>query len=137
MSHISAKKYKKISVTNVQDMTPYEQIKIILNNIIGKLAAAKGNIERNEISNKGINISNSISLIGALQDALNMEQGGEISDNLYSLYEYCQVKLVESNLKNSLEGVQEVISIIKNIKEGWDAIPEESRQPEPLKAEVS
>jgi len=127
MAHLSINKYRKVSVSNVQDMTPYEQINIILVNIIGKLAATKGFIERNEIEQKGLNISTCISLIGALEDALNMDNGGEISNNLASLYEYCQYKLIDSNLKNDIEGIKEVSTIIKNIKEGWDAIPKELR----------
>ncbi|PAJ72206.1 flagellar export chaperone FliS [Pseudoalteromonas sp. NBT06-2] len=128
MAHLSINKYRQVSVNNVQDMTPYEQVNLIFVNIIGKLAAAKGSIERKEIEKKGNNISVCISLIGALQDALNMDDGGEISANLASLYEYCQYKLVNANVNNDIEGLLEVSSIIKNIKEGWEAIPQDIRQ---------
>jgi len=128
MAHLSINKYRQVSVNNVQDMTPYEQVNLIFVNIIGKLAAAKGSIERKEIEKKGNNISVCISLIGALQDALNMDDGGEISANLASLYEYCQYKLVNANVNNDIEGLIEVSTIIKNIKEGWEAIPQDIRQ---------
>ena len=128
MAHLSIIKYRQVSVNNVQDMTPYEQVNLIFVNIIGKLAAAKGSIERKEIENKGNNISVCISLIGALQDALNMDDGGEISDNLLALYAYCQRRLVEGNLKNDIGALTEVSDIIKTIKEGWDAIPADMRQ---------
>ena len=128
MAHLSINKYRQVSVNNVQDMTPYEQVNLIFVNIIGKLAAAKGSIERKEIENKGNNISVCISLIGALQDALNMDDGGEISDNLLALYAYCQRRLVEGNLKNDIGALTEVSDIIKTIKEGWDAIPADMRQ---------
>jgi len=134
MAHLSINKYRQVSVNNVQDMTPYEQVNLIFVNIIGKLAAAKGSIERKEIENKGNNISVCISLIGALQDALNMDDGGEISANLASLYEYCQYKLVNANVNNDIEGLVEVSTIIKNIKEGWDAIPQDIRQSEQAQA---
>jgi flagellar secretion chaperone FliS len=87
MAHVSINKYRQVSISNVQDMTPYDQVKLILVNIVGKLAAAKGCIERKDIEKKGLHISTCISLIGALQTALNMEEGGEISENLASLYE--------------------------------------------------
>ncbi len=128
MAHVSINKYRQVSISNVQDMNPYDQVKLILVNIVGKLAAAKGCIERKDIEKKGLHISTCISLIGALQTALNMEEGGEISENLASLYEYCQFKLVNANVENDLEGISEVTTIIKNIKEGWDAIPQEIRQ---------
>lgn len=136
MAHLSINKYRQVSVNNVQDMTPYEQVNLIFVNIIGKLAAAKGSIERKEIEKKGNNISVCISLIGALQDALNMDNGGEISANLASLYEYCQYKLVNANVNNDIEGLIEVSTIIKNIKEGWEAIPQDIRQNDPAQAAV-
>ncbi|SFC23870.1 flagellar export chaperone FliS [Pseudoalteromonas denitrificans] len=128
MAHVSINKYRQVSINNVQDMAPYEQVKLILVNIVGKLAAVKGCIERKDIEKKGLYISNCISLIGALQTALNMDEGGEISENLASLYEYCQFKLVNANVENDVEGIIEVSNIIKNIKEGWDAIPQDVRQ---------
>jgi len=134
MAHLSINKYRQVSVNNVQEMTPYEQVNLIFVNIIGKLAAAKGSIERKEIEKKGNNISVCISLIGALQDALNMDDGGEISANLASLYEYCQYKLVNANVNNDIEGLIEVSTIIKNIKEGWEAIPQDIRQNEQAQA---
>jgi len=128
MAHLSINKYRQVSVNNVQDMTPYEQINLIFVNVIGKLAAAKGFITRNEIEKKGENISTCILLIGALEDALNMQAGGEISDNLSALYAYCQRRLIEGNLKNDIDALTEVSDIIKTIKEGWDAIPTDMRQ---------
>ncbi|MBE0419558.1 MULTISPECIES: flagellar export chaperone FliS [Pseudoalteromonas] len=131
MAHISVKKYSQVSVSNINEMTPYEQINLIFSNILGRLAATKGFIERKEIQKKGENISSCILLFGALQDALNfeVEQDPSISNNLLSLYDYCQRKLVQANIDNDVDAINEVISIVKEVKEGWDAIPVEARVP--------
>ncbi|MGO2371044.1 MAG: flagellar export chaperone FliS [Pseudoalteromonas prydzensis] len=131
MAHISVKKYSQVSVSNINEMTPYEQIKLIFSNILGRLAATKGFIERKEIQKKGENISSCILLFGALQDALNfeVEQDPSISNNLLSLYDYCQRKLVQANIDNDVDAINEVISIVKEVKEGWDAIPVAARVP--------
>ncbi len=129
MAHISVKKYSQVSVSNINEMTPYEQINLIFNNIIGRLAATKGFIERKELEKKGENISSSILLFGALQDALNFEKGGEISNNLLSLYDFCQRRLTEENINNDIDAIDDVIRIVKEIKEGWDAIPADERTP--------
>ena len=78
---------------------------------------------------KGENISSSILLFGALQDALNFEKGGEISNNLLSLYDFCQRRLTEANINNDIDAIDDVIRIVKEIKEGWDAIPADERTP--------
>jgi flagellar protein FliS len=90
MQHSSIKKFKQVKVNSVREMTPYEQIKLVFSNITGKLSAAKILIERKDFEKKGLLISDCITLLGALQQILDFEQGQEISSNLDSLYDYCQ-----------------------------------------------
>ncbi|WP_166420237.1 flagellar export chaperone FliS [Pseudoalteromonas sp. Z1A8] len=131
MAHISVKKYGQVRASSIAEMTPYEQINLIFSNIIGRLAATKGFIERKEIAKKGENISACILLLGALQDALNLEveQDPSISNNLLALYDYCQRRLTQANLHNDIEAITEVSSIVKEIKEGWNNIPLDKRSP--------
>jgi flagellar secretion chaperone FliS len=131
MAHASLKKYSQVRASSINEMTPYEQINLIFSNIIGRLAATKGFIERKEIAKKGENISACVLLFGALQDALNfeVEQDPSISENLASLYDYCQRKLTEANLNNDLNAINEVSGIVKEIKEGWNSIPANQRIP--------
>lgn len=127
MSHLSIKKYKQATISGAAEASPYHMVQIVLANIIGKIAASKGCIGRNEYEQKGTLISACITLIGALQDSLNMDEGGEISENLFDLYDYCQAKLLEANYKGSIELLDEVSAIISEIKQGWDAIPSDLR----------
>ncbi|MBH0089882.1 flagellar export chaperone FliS [Pseudoalteromonas sp. NSLLW218] len=131
MAHVSVKKYGQVRASSIAEMAPYEQINLIFSNIIGRLAATKGFIERKEIAKKGENISACVLLFGALQDALNLdvEQDPSISNNLLALYDYCQRRLTQANLHNDIEAIVEVSSIVKEIKEGWDNIPLDQRSP--------
>jgi flagellar protein FliS len=54
-----------------------------------------------------------------------MEKGGEISENLNSLYDYMQLQLVQANIERDHKKVDEVISLIKTVKDGWDQIGDE------------
>ena len=131
MAHVSVKKYGQVRASSIAEMAPYEQINLIFSNIIGRLAATKGFIERKEIQKKGENISACVLLFGALQDALNLEveQDPSISNNLLALYDYCQRRLTQANLHNDIEAITEVSSIVKEIKEGWNNIPLDQRSP--------
>jgi flagellar protein FliS len=46
-----------------------------------------------------------------------------------ALYDYCQRKLTQANLNNDVEAIMEVSGIVKQIKEGWDNIPLDQRNP--------
>jgi flagellar secretion chaperone FliS len=106
---------------------PYKLVQLLLANVIERLAAARGHMERREIARKGEQISKALSVIGALDSSLNMEQGGEIAENLHGLYEYMSLRLVKANLEDDLSGLDEVSTLVRNIKDGWDGIASEAR----------
>ena len=123
----SIKKYQNNYAENVVDADPHQLISIIFKHTLINVAVAKGAISRNEIENKSNAITKGIALVGELQDSLDMEQGGEISENLYHLYDYIIRCLFEANKDNNTDKLDEVTNLISEVKEGWDAIPPEKR----------
>ena len=124
----SLKQYQNTGLAHVEQADPHTLISLIMQHILGNLAGAKGAIERKEIENKNKMLGKVIGLIGELQDSLDMEKGGEISINLYNLYGYMISQVSQANMKNSIEPLTEVISLISEIKSGWDGIPQDIRQ---------
>ena len=124
---LSIKKYQNTNLAHVEQADPHTLISLVMQHILGNLAAAKGAIERKDIENKNKMLGKVIGLIGELQDSLDMEKGGEISINLYNLYGYMISQVSQANIKNSGEPLTEVISLISEIKSGWDGIPQDIR----------
>lgn len=127
MSRMSIQKYHDMKVNSAKNADPYELVQMVLKAILGKITAATVCIERNDIPNKGILISDSITLISSLEASLDMEKGGEISTNLSDLYNFCTNHLLQANIDNDVKKIEEVHTIISTIKEGWDQIPKSSR----------
>lgn len=127
MARLSIQKYRDMKINSAQNADPYELVQMVLKAILGKLVAAKVCIEQNNIADKGRLISECITLIGSLDESLDMEQGGEISENLSALYNFCSGHLVTANAENDTQKIDDVHSIINTIKEGWDAIPKQTR----------
>ncbi len=128
MTRLSIKQYQNTNMAHVEQADPHTLIWLVMQHIIGNLAAAKGAIERNEFEAKNKMLTKVIGLIGELQNSLDMEQGGEISDNLYSLYGYMISQVTQANIKNDPEPLAEVGTLIAEIKSGWDGIPQDIRQ---------
>ncbi|MCG8426477.1 MAG: flagellar export chaperone FliS [Chromatiales bacterium] len=125
--------YKSVSVSSgVEDATPHRLIQMLMEGALDKIAAAKGHMLRSELAEKGQHISWAISIISGLQSSLNMDVPGGISQNLFDLYEYMVRRLVEAGAANDPAILDEVSSLLAEIKSGWDVIPErleaESRQ---------
>lgn len=107
--------------------SPHTLVSMLFDGIQKNLSIAKGAIDRNDIILKGRKISASIEIIDNLRAGLNVKQGGELAENLQSLYDYMERRLIEANLGNDKTILSEVGYLVEEIKEGWDAIPLEFR----------
>ncbi len=112
----------------VQSGTAYadsaQLIQMLFDGLIDSLAAAEGQIERNEIQAKGDSLSRATRIVLGLQGSLDMEKGGEIAGNLADLYDYCTRRLMHANLKNDLEAVSEVKKLMGEIRDAWAQVPD-------------
>jgi len=127
MNAVSAmKQYQEVSVhSGIMDASPHLLIQMLMEGALEKIALAKGSMTNNEIARKGENISKAIAIIGGLKSSLNMEVGGALAENLSNLYDYMANRLVVANLRNDESILDEVASLMVEIKMGWDGIPDE------------
>ncbi|MDX2369460.1 MAG: flagellar export chaperone FliS [Colwellia sp.] len=127
MTHASLKKYQQTNKSTAQQASPYQLVAMLFQKLLDNIATAKGAISQNNLSKKGTEISNAIAIIGVLEGSLDFEQGGEVSENLASLYKYCSEQLLVASTNNDIEKLEEVIKILLPIKSGWDSIPLETQ----------
>ena len=69
---------------------------------------------------KSKHFSRAISIIYALQSSLDFEKGGDIANNLFQLYEYGRVKLIEDLGKGIANSTPQAIGVIASIRDAWD-----------------
>lgn len=129
MYQMGAKQYQKMNVeTSVADASPHQLIAMLLEGLVSRLAMAKGFIQREDYEGKSKCLGSAITIIGALQDSLDMDKGGDIAVNLDRLYLYMTRRVFAAGVANDYEIIDEVIGLVKTIKEGWDGIKEEVRR---------
>lgn len=115
--------YKSIELqTRIESATPHELIHLLLQGVRSHIATAQGNIQRNEISEKGAHISKAISIIEGLKVSLDHEKGGEIASNLEKLYDYIQQILLKANLHNDIELLIQANLLLADIHQAWQGI---------------
>jgi flagellar secretion chaperone FliS len=124
-----AQQYGKVAVgSEVAYANPHRLVQMLMSGALEKIATAKGHMSRKEYEAKGKQINWAISIIDGLRCSLNMEEGGEMANNLDSLYAYMVRRLSESNIRNETAILDEVSSLLLEIKSAWDAIPDEVKQ---------
>ncbi|MCU7812024.1 MAG: flagellar export chaperone FliS [Candidatus Thiodiazotropha sp. (ex Notomyrtea botanica)] len=125
-----AQQYGKVAVgSEVAFASPHRLVQMLMEGALEKVATAKGHMSRKEYEAKGNHINWAISIIDGLRGSLNLEEGGEMANNLDSLYAYMVRRLAESNVSNEIAILDEVSSLLLEIKSAWDAIPDEVKQP--------
>lgn len=111
--------------SEVDYASPHRIIQMLMEGALSKIATAKGCIERDNVAEKSRQITWAMNIIGGLRSSLDAEKGGEIAENLESLYEYMGRRLLEANMNNDTVALDEVTALLSEIKEGWDNIPSE------------
>jgi flagellar secretion chaperone FliS len=118
------KQYRQVGVqSGVAGASPHRLVQMLLQGALDRIAKAKGHLERKEIQQKGNQISSAIAIIDALRASLDSENGGKIAENLESLYDYMNRRLLKANIDNDVMKLDEVNQLINDIKGAWDAIP--------------
>lgn len=123
MNHANLNAYRNVGAySQVEASTPHRLIQLMLETTQTRIATARGCMERGQVAAKGENISKAIGLIDGLNVSLDLEQGGEIATNLREIYTYASRRLVEANLRNDPQLLDEVASLMREIKSAWDAV---------------
>ncbi|WP_438864902.1 flagellar export chaperone FliS [Neptunicella sp.] len=121
--------YKKGNIKQeIANADPHKITLMLMQGVLDRLAYAKGNMERKDYAAKADNLSRVTSILVSLRDSLDMKAGGEISDNLFSLYDYMLQRVTDANVQNSLKIMDEVINLMLPIKTAWAQIPEAAKQ---------
>ena len=123
----AARHYQKIdTISNIEGATPHRLIQMMMERALAKMFLARGHMERQEIQRKGENLGDAIDIIVGLQASLNHKADARMSENFDALYAYMMRRLLEANLSNDVSILDEVAGLLRELKEAWDAIADET-----------
>ena len=116
--------YNKVgNESGVIGADPHELVAMLFQGALLAIANARKEMVRKETAAKGKSISRAIAIIGeGLNASLNKSAGGELAQNLSSLYEYMVRRLVAANLTNDVAVLDEVARLLNELTEAWGAI---------------
>jgi flagellar protein FliS len=116
--------YAQVSVeSGVMGASPHQLIVMLFDGALSALLRARILMNQGNIAGKGLAISKAINIIdNGLKNGLNHEQGGEIADNLATLYDYMKRRLMQANLHNDVAALEEVSGLLENIADAWRQI---------------
>jgi len=120
----AAQKYARLEVeTGVAAASPQRLIVMLYDGAVRCLLGAKAALAAGDDGARGARISKAISIIDeGLRPAVDPAAGGEIAQNLLSLYEYIVNRLLLANLKSDEASLDEAIALLTELKGAWEML---------------
>jgi flagellar protein FliS len=119
MNGIAAYKQNSVETTS-----PGQIVVLLYEGAVKFLHQAIEATEAGDIQRKGDLINRACDIIMELNTSLDMEAGGEISQNLRGLYHFMIRHLTKAHLKNDTQMMREIIDLLSNLLEGWRGVVE-------------
>lgn len=119
-----ANAYAKVGVeTGVMAASPHKLIVMLYDGALTAVRTGLSHMKAGNIPEKGSAISKAIQIIeNGLRASLDREVGGQIAEGLDSLYEYMGRRLLTANLNNQPEVLEEVLRLLTELRDAWNAI---------------
>jgi flagellar protein FliS len=102
--------------------SPYALVLVLFDGLLDELARARGHIEGKRYQQKGQSLEKCLNILNGLNSALDYEEGGELVLGLSRLYDYCIYRLSDVSVTLSLEGLDEVVQLLGELRDGWDGV---------------
>ena len=105
----------------VESDDPQALIMLLLDELLRAMRGYVSAVSNNNSKEmrKNDQFTRSLTMLYGLQSCLNFDEGGEIAENLFRLYEYARVQLLHVSQTGEIDGAQVAISSISEIREAW------------------
>ncbi|MGZ3182400.1 MAG: flagellar export chaperone FliS [Telluria sp.] len=116
--------YAKVGIeTGVTAASPHKLIVMLFDGAVVAVSSALAHMKAGNVPEKGAAVSKAIMIIDSgLRAALDKKAGGEIAENMDALYEYMGNRLLQANLKNEAQPLEEVLRLLTDLRDAWNAI---------------
>ena len=121
----SMKQYINDDITaKTSSLDPHKIIEEVLKDLKKNMETLAYSIDNEPVvsSIKSNSFSKSLTAIYILQSSLNFEDGKEIAENLYNIYEFCKDGIMKGFTQRDSKLVYDAIPPIDEILDGWKQI---------------
>ena len=122
---IAANPYAEYKKTQIETATPEQLILMLYDGAIKFLVQAKikiNNKDPKKIEECNNSLIRAQDIIYELIKSLDMERGGDIAQNLFSLYEFMLHQLMQANMDKDPKPITVVLTMIKDLRDTWTEV---------------
>ena len=106
----------------VLNASPERLVQLLYDLGIQSIVRARECNRTKDVARRVRHINKAFAVLVELSDGLDFEAGGEIAVNYARIYDYCQRKLTEANVRQSDAALAEVQTLLEDLQEAWQVV---------------
>ena len=118
--------YQAYKNNSVNTASPGELTLMLYNGCLKFIKQAKKGMETKNIELKNTNIQKAQKIISELM--VTLDQNAAVSEEMLSLYDYINRRLIEANIQNDAEILDEAFGLVEEFRDTWKEVLKQTRQ---------
>jgi len=95
---------------------------MLFDGFLDELARVEGHIQAKRFDKKALGVEKLLKILGGLDASLDQEKGGEVAVNMHRLYEFCGQEILKASMKNNVEELAVVRTVMTDLQQGWQGL---------------
>lgn len=124
----SIDQYRKAAVSTA---SPLQLVIMLYDGALRFMQAAKNAMAEGDLQTQNDKLQKAQKIVAELTSCLDLEQGGEIAQNLFALYDFAYNRLVLANIEDRPDYVDQAMKVLSDLRESWVAVESQHRTGEP------
>jgi flagellar protein FliS len=114
--------YSTYKSTQIETASKEKILLMLYEGLIKYVRQAKNALENDKSQMAHDKLLQSQEIVTELISTLDMDVGGEIAEELYSLYDYMLHNLIQANVENDPSRLEDILPVIEELNEAWDEV---------------
>lgn len=123
-------RYKQYKKTSIESANKEKLLLLMYEGAIRFVKLAITAIDNKDIAGRGLNIGKAYAVVIELSSTLDHSVGGEVAENLDSLYRFMTDKLTQANIRSDKQALEDVLKILNTLYSGWKQAIEQLKRNE-------
>ncbi|HEY7305751.1 MAG TPA: flagellar export chaperone FliS [Bryobacteraceae bacterium] len=108
--------------SEVLHASPERLVQMVYDVAIRSIGSARECLSKKDVRGRVRHVNTAFSALVELTTGLDFEAGKEIAQNYARIYDYCQRRLIEGNVRQDDSLLAEVQSLIGDLQEAWQIV---------------
>ena len=112
--------------TEAVSRSPLELVVMLYDGALRFLTEAREGADRGDRLARRRGVSKALAIVGELQSTLNLDKGGQVAEQLDTVYIYITGRLLDSTVKRDDAAIDEARRLLSTLRDGWAQIASQS-----------